>query len=164
MLKTPWRPRVEVSPLFRPRSPSPSALMIRLACAKDDGCWRCTGREIKPKEKKKKKKRLNGCGHNGTRWGKSGEKTFLTCRHLVEGISVGLQADFHHLERVHDDSFRQASAQAGHRERLQGRQTGCGGQSVKKNICLQCQGKDCLPQVTHEDTFYSLKGENSRKN
>lgn len=38
---------------------------------------------------------------------------------LFEGISVGLQADFHHLERVDDNSFSQACAQTCDRQRLQ---------------------------------------------
>lgn len=38
---------------------------------------------------------------------------------LFEGISVGLQADFHHLERVDDNGFSQACAQTCDRQRLQ---------------------------------------------
>lgn len=38
---------------------------------------------------------------------------------LFEGVSVGLQADFHHLERVDDNSFSQACAQTCDRQRLQ---------------------------------------------
>lgn len=38
---------------------------------------------------------------------------------LFEGISVGLQADFHHLERVDDNSFSQACSQTCDRQRLQ---------------------------------------------
>lgn len=81
----------------------------------------------------------------------------MTCRHLFEGISVGLQADFHHLERVHDNSFRQASAEAGHGERLHRRWKGLKGQSVK--IKFVCSSES---ERTHEATFvfcfFSLKG------
>ncbi|TNN35082.1 hypothetical protein EYF80_054752 [Liparis tanakae] len=43
MLKTPWRPSVDVSPLFRPRAPKPSELMMSLAWANEEGC--CGARE-----------------------------------------------------------------------------------------------------------------------
>lgn len=39
--------------------------------------------------------------------------------HLFEGVPVGLQADFHHLERVDDNSLSQACAQTCDRQRLQ---------------------------------------------
>lgn len=42
MLKTPWRPSVDVNPLLRPLSPKPSDLIIRLAWAKEEGC--CIGK------------------------------------------------------------------------------------------------------------------------
>lgn len=41
MLKTPWRPSVDVNPLFRPLRPKPSELMMRLAWEKEEGC--CIG-------------------------------------------------------------------------------------------------------------------------
>lgn len=85
--------------------------------------------------------------------GERREKTSFACKHLFEGISVGLQADFHHLERVHDNSFRQASAEAGHGQRLQGRPTGFRGQTVEMTFVCGGESDGCLPEITPDSAF-----------
>lgn len=45
---------------------------------------------------------------------------------LGEGVSVGLQADFHHFERIDDNGLRQACAEPRHGQRLEGRWTRSG--------------------------------------
>lgn len=92
----------------------------------------------------------------------TGEKTFFARKHLFEGIPVGLQADFDHLERVHDNRFCQARAEAGHGQRLQGgrgRRVGFRGQTVEMAFVCCGWSDGCLPEITPDSTFsFFLKG------
>lgn len=45
------------------------------------------------------------------------------CIHLFEGVSVGLETDFHHFKWIDDNCFSQACAEPGYRERLEGTRT-----------------------------------------
>lgn len=137
MLKTPWRPSVDVNPLFRPFSPKPSDLMMRLAWANEEGCCVADRGQSHLLEE-------NTPHHNTSR---VSSRQCLTPTNLLEGISVGLQADFHHLEWIDNNRLGQACAKSccrqclvwgdGHelRQETDSRQTQ---QVVKrKTVCLR---------------------------
>lgn len=51
------------------------------------------------------------------------DSLFFFSINLFEGVSVGLETDFHHLERVDDNRLSQARAEPRYRQRLEGRWT-----------------------------------------
>lgn len=67
-----------------------------------------------------------------THWAAREKCTLPTCYklrqyfisiNLCEGISVGLETDFYHFERIDDNGLSQASAKPCYRQRLEGRWT-----------------------------------------
>lgn len=94
MLKTPWRPSVDVNPLFRPLSPKPSDLIMRLAWAKEEGC--CIV-EIGFTRRTCEQVSTERCAHLPTFYTLG---QYFVSVNLFERISVGLKTDFHHLEWI----------------------------------------------------------------
>lgn len=121
MLKTPWRPSVDVNPLFRPFSPKPSDLMMRLAWANDEGCC------ISESEFRRTCQRLTQNHWASTEMCTLPRlyklKLYFISINLFEGISVCLETDFHHFERIDDNSLSQAGAKPCYRQCLEERWT-----------------------------------------
>lgn len=87
---------------------------MRLAWANEEGC--CVG-EIEFTKKKKTLEMFKLQSHHEF----SDSISFQI--NLLESVPVGLQADFHHLERIDDDRLGQARAEPGCRQRLEARGT-----------------------------------------
>lgn len=122
MLKTPWRPSVDVNPLFRPFSPKPSDLMMCLAWENEEGC--CIGEsEFKRRTRQRLTQNHWASGEMSTLQTLYKLRQYFISINLFEGISVGLETDFHHFERIDDNSLSQACAEPCCRQRLEGRWT-----------------------------------------
>lgn len=153
MLKTPWRPSVDVNPLFRPLSPKPSDLIIYRAWAKAEGCCRV--------------QKIKGSCQRATRKMWTCSSTFYKLNayfvplYLFEGISVGLQTDFHHFEWIDNNSLSQAWAEACCRQCLEGRWTWFKPKDKRIIFGYGCSRTKELLQVTFETSTVKCCFKNS---